>query len=297
MLKCYFLFVFGLVSLNFLSAEEVIYKNIAEQKTGSEPSGIGLPLSVLYPAQLANPRQVVFACGIRLQDSIAGRVATPVTFGMQFPVYRWLNVNLLSKTGALQFDVEGAVFGIFNQTRRDNALINTEYYIAIPVTFAYDNWAHRVRVYHVSSHLGDEYLKKHRHVKRINKSYEALDYSLSYFLTKAVRLYAGPGVIMHSDSEMHLKPLYLQYGMDIHFNKQIWKELYGRPFFSLHFENTQDTKWRIDATAAVGYEFGRVEKLGRKARVTLEYHNGFSNEGQFSRKRNDYIQFRITYGF
>ncbi len=294
MLKCYFLF--GLITLSFLSADE-LYKDIAEQKNTTKASGIGLPLSVLYPAQLANPRQVVFACGIRLNDSIAGQVSSPVTFGMQFPVYRWLNVNLLSKTGSLQFDVEGAVFGIFNQTRRDNTLINTEYYIGIPITFAYDNWAHRFRIYHVSSHLGDEYLKNHKDVERINKSYEAFDYSLSYFFTKAVRFYAGPGVIMHSDSEMHLKPLYIQYGMDVHFDKLFWKDLYCRPFFSVHFENSQDTKWRIDATVAVGYEFGRFEKLGRKARLTLEYHNGFSDEGQFSRMRDDYVQFRLSYGF
>lgn len=297
MLKCYSLILFSLVLLTSLAAEDTLHTEVTEQKKEAEPFGMGLPLSILYPAQLANPRQVVFAGGIRFRDSISGRVSSPVTFGMQFPVYRWVNVTLLSKTGSLQFDIEGAVFGIFNQTRRDNTLVNTEYYVGIPFTFAHDYLAHRVRLYHVSSHLGDEYLKIHKHLKRINKSYEAFDYSLSYFLTKAIRLYAGPGIIMHSDSEMHLKPLYVQYGMDVHFNKHVWTEHYVRPFLSIHFENAQDTKWRMDATFAIGYEFGRIEKLGRKARVTLEYHNGLTDEGQFSRKRDDYIQLRLTYGF
>lgn len=270
---------------------------MAEQKETEEQSGIALPLSVLYPAELANPRQITFACGIRLQDSVAGQVSSPVVFGMQFPVYRWTNVPLLTKTGDLQLEIEGAVFGIFNQTRRDNTLINTEYNIGIPLTFAYDSWAHRIRIYHVSSHLGDEYLKTHNEVKRFNKSYEAFDYSLSYLVSEAVRVYIGPGVIIHSDSEMLLKPLYLEYGMDVHFAKRLWKDLYGRPFISVHFENAQDTKWDIDTTLAVGYEFGRIENIGRKARLTLEYHNGFSDEGQFSRKRDNYIQFRLSYGF
>lgn len=292
MLKFCFLFLSGLLFLNALSAEV-----IAEHIIDAKPSGIGLPLSVLYPAELANPRQITFACGIRLHDSVAGQVSSPVTFGMQFPVYRWLNVALLTQTGDLQLEIEGAVFGIFNQTKRDNTLINTEYNIGIPLTFAYDSWAHRIRIYHVSSHLGDEYLKTHKEVKRFNKSYEAFDYSLSYLVNESVRIYVGPGVIIHSDSEMPLKPLYLQYGMDVHFTKRIWKELYGRPFISVHFENAQDTKWNLDATLAVGYEFGRIEKLGRKARLTLEYHNGYSDEGQFSRKRDNYIQFRLSYGF
>ncbi len=295
--KCFFLFVFACSALNFLAADDAIYKHVAEQKKDSNPSGIGLPQSILYPTQLANPRQVVFACGVRLNDSVAGQVSTPITFGMQFPVYRWVNMDLFSKTGDLQLDIEGAVFGIFNQTARDNTLINTEYYIAIPVTFASNKWAHRVRLFHVSSHLGDEYLKTHKHVKRVNKSYEAIDYSVSYFVTKGVRVFIGPGVILHSDSEMSLKPLYVEYGMDVHFDKQIRKELYGQPFLSVYFENAQDTNWNINATFAVGYELGRVEKLGRKARLTLEYHTGFSEEGQFSRKRNAYVQFGLSYGF
>lgn len=297
MLKSWFLFLFTCVLLHPLTAEDDTFTNIAEQKKDNKPSGIGLPQSILYPTQLANPRQVVFACGIRLNDSVAGKVSSPVTFGMQFPVYRWLNIDLLTKTGDLQFDIEGAVFGIFNQASRDNTLINTEYYIALPLTYAHYNWAHRIRIFHVSSHLGDEYVKTHKNVKRINKSYEAIDYSLSYCITKAIRLYAGPGAILHSDSEMLLKPLYVEYGMDIHFDKQLWKEMYGRPFFSMYFENAQDTHWNLNATFAVGYELGRVEKLGRKARLTLEYHNGYSEEGQFSRKRNSYVQFGLSYGF
>lgn len=102
---------------------------------------------------------------------------------------------------------------------------------------------------------------------------------------------------MHSDSEMRLKPLYVEYGIDVHLNKRIWKELYGQPFISMNFGNAQDTNWDIDATYAIGYEWGRIENIGRKARVTLEYHTGFSQEGQFSRKRDNYLQFSLSYGY
>lgn len=290
------IFIFALL-FSSLWSEEVVYKNVAEHEKTEAPSTIRLPLSVLYPTELANPRQVAFAGAIRWQDSVGGRVSSPVTFGIQFPLYRWLNVGLLSTTGDIQFEIEGAVFGIFTQSGHNNTLVNTEYYVGLPLTYAYGNWAHRLRVYHISSHLGDEYVKTHKNFKRLNKSFEAFDYSLSYMITDDIRVYVGPGSIIHSDSEMRLKPLYIQYGMDIHLNKIQWKELYGRPFLSMHFENAQDTKWKMDATFAIGYEWGRSEHLGRKVRLALQYHSGFSQDGQFSRKHNDYVQLIVSYGF
>lgn len=260
--------------------------------------GMWLPQStILYPSEVANPRQVSFSGGIRLHDSVAGQTSTPVSFGDQFPLYRWSNFDIWSIKGDLQLEIEGAVFAIFNQTQDSSPLINADYYIAIPVSYAYDQWAHRVRLYHISSHLGDEYLKRRHHVKRLNKSYEAIDYSAAYDITKQIRLYGTAGVIGHSDSEMHLKPLYAQYGMEVRVGRHEWKQLYGTPYLAMHFENWQDTDWKIDATFALGYELGKLNGMGKKIRVSIEYHNGFCDAGQFSRIRDDYLQFRLSYGF
>ncbi len=285
---------------------DVVGLNVVEQHTennkeavkSSGHNGMWLPQStVLYPTEVANPRSVSFSGGIRLRDSVAGKVCTPVSFGDQFPLYRWSNVDIWTKKGDMQLEIEGAVFAIFNQTEYSSPLINADYYIAVPVTYAYDEWAHRVRLYHISSHLGDEYLKRRHHARRLNKSYEAIDYAVAYNITKQIRLYASPGVIVHSDSEMHLKPLYAQYGMEVRVGRHDWKQLYGTPFLAMHFENWQDNDWKIDATFALGYEWGKINGMGKKIRVSVEYHNGFCDAGQFSRIRDDYVQFRIAYGF
>lgn len=261
-------------------------------------NGRWLPQStVLYPPELANPYRVCFSGGIRLRDSVAGQVCTPVSFGDQFPLYRWSNVDIWKYKGDMQLEIEGSVFAIFNQTHYSSPLINADYYVAMPVTYAYDKWAHRVRLYHISSHLGDEYMKHHRHVKRLNKSYEAVDYFASYNITKQIRLYGGAGVIFHSDSEMHLRPLYAGYGMEVHAFRHDWKQLYGCPYIAMHFQNWQDVDWKIDATFALGYEWGKINGMGKKIRMSLEYHNGFNDAGQFSRIRNDYIQAKLSYGF
>jgi hypothetical protein len=259
--------------------------------------GEWLPQStILYPTELANPLQVAFSGGIRFRDRISGQVCTPVSFGSQFPLYRWSNTRVFKRKGDLQLEVEGAVLAIFNQTKR-TCLINADYYVALPLSFAYKRFVHRLRLYHISSHLGDEYMNKRHHKKRLNKSFEALDYALSYGLTKQIRLYVRPGVIVQSDSEMRLKPLYIDYGMEVKVWKKEFKELYGVPYLAMHFSNYQDNNWNIDANFALGYEVGKANGLGRKARLALEYHNGFCTAGQFSRHRSDYLQLKLSWGF
>jgi len=85
--------------------------------------------------------------------------------------------------------------------------------------------------------------------------------------------------------------------MEIRLARVNWTRLYGTPFLAMHFENWQDNKWKIDATFALGYEWGKINGMGRKIRVSAEYHNGFCDAGQFSRLRDDYVQFRLSYGF
>lgn len=287
-----------------LYVKETVTKSSIARTEPSVPSkdivctGRWFPEStILFPTQLANPQQVAFAGGIRVKGGITGSVSTPVTFGDQFPLYRWSNVQIGKTLGDMQLEVEGAIFAIFNQSRYSSPLINADYYVALPVSYAYDRWAHRLRIYHISSHLGDEYMQRRHRCERLNKSFEAIDWFTSYYITKQIRLYAGVGVIAHSDSEMKMKPLYGEYGMDVHVGRREWKELYGVPYFAMHFRNAQDCHYDIDSNFVVGYEWGKISGLGQKFRISLGYHSGFCGEGQFSRKKADYIQLKFAYGF
>lgn len=279
--------------------QKIVSQNSPKEKTDdADVTGMWFPeATLLYPTMLADPLRVCFAGGIRLRDHVAGQVSTPVTFGDQFPLYRWNNVQVYKKKGDVQLGIEGAVFAIFNQTQYSSPLINADYYVALPLSFATKRWAHRLRIYHISSHLGDEYMNRKHHAKRVNKSFEAIDYFASYMITKDIRLYGGLGVVPHSDSEMHMKKLYAEYGLEVRAGRKEWKDLYGTPYLAMHFENWQDCDYKIDANFAIGYEWGKLNGLGRKFRVALEYHNGHCSEGQFSRSRSDYIQAMISWGF
>ncbi len=278
--------------------EDVNAEEIAKQKDIAKQgySGIWLPQStVLFPTQVANPRQICFSIGHRMNDSCMGRNASIVTFGDQFPMYRW--ANIWRWKGDLQLEIEAGVFAVFNQDRDTKPLRNADYYVGVPLSYAVDKWAFRLRPYHISSHLGDEYMQEHPHRRRKNKSFEALDVFTSYQMTNGLRLYGGVGAVVHSDSEMHVKPLYAEYGFEVRAFRHDFTQLFGQPFLATHFCNAQEHDYRFDATYALGYEWGKIHGVGRKIRLFLEYHDGYSYEGQFSRHKTDYLALRLAYGF
>lgn len=256
--------------------------------------GMWLPQStVLFPTQIANPRQVCFSGGFRSHDKVGGRFASDVVLGDQFPIYRWAHVY----DGDLQLEVEGAVFAVFDLRKSTFPLINADYYAGIPLTYAKGPWSYRIRPYHISSHVGDEFMCEHHHFNRKNKSFEAIDFSADYKFSQYLRAFGILGSVVMSDREMHMKPLYVQYGFEARGPRTDFKQLFAQPFLSVFLENCQDVHFQMNSSYALGYEWGKINGVGRKVRAFLEYHQGFSPEGQFSRKRTKYLGVRLSYGF
>jgi len=263
--------------------------------TKNDPTGIWIPQSsALFPAQVANPRQICFSVGPRFLDRVGGNLGTAFTFGDQCPIYRWTNVG--KAQGDLQLEVEAGAFCVFSHDSADFPMQNADYYAGMPLSYAAGPWSFRLRGYHVSSHLGDEYMEHHPHKWRRNKSFEAIDFFTAYKRNHLL-LYGGPGLVVHSDAEMHIEPFYLEYGMELRGWKHHFTQLFGQPFFAMHFRNGQEHHFHFDSTFAVGYEWGKIQGFGRKIRLFFEFHHGYSPDGQFSRKKSDYIALRLAYGF
>lgn len=256
--------------------------------------GIWLPQStILFPTQIANPRQICFSVGGRFHDRVAGPFASEVVLGAQFPIYRWANIY----NGDLQLELEGGVFGIFNLKDHKFPLVNTDYYVGVPITYAKGNWAFRLRPYHVSSHVGDEFLIDHHHFHRKNRSYEALDVSADYSISPHLRVYGVLGSVLFSDKEMPMKNAYVEYGFEARGPRTDFRQLFGQPFLAVHMRNWQEVRFAEDVSYALGYEWGKINGIGRKIRAFIEYHRGFSPDGQFSKKRTNYFGLRLAYGF
>lgn len=274
----------------------------------------------LYFPMIANPRQVIYSFGYRGGDKVIGKKTAAFSMGDNFPIYRWFGV--LPWCGDLQVGIETGIWCVFNMDpdpeRTDRCgeswaecteCVNTDYYVGIPVSYAVNAWAFRFRLYHISSHIGDEFIFNHpQYIDcdyentdqfRKNPSMEIIDFFTSYQANKSIRVYGGIGYVLHSDRTFPMDNWYFEYGGEAHFwgCNYHFQKLFGNFFAAAYFRNWEYVNFDLDQTYMFGYEWSKIQGVGRKIRLALEYHDGFSAEGQFMAMRTSYWSFRFIYGF
>lgn len=264
--------------------------------------GIWFPqMTELFQPLVADPRNVTYILGYRAGDEVIGVKTANISLGDDFAIYRWVDAIY---HGDVQIGIEAGIWSVFNlQPNPDIAggteLVNTDFYVGIPITYAKDKWSFRLRAYHISGHLGDEYIINHPTVKRVNPSNEYVDLAVSYQATEAIRVYAMPGAIVHSDPSYKWQPMYIQYGTEARFlgYKFYYQKVHGTLFLAMHWRNFQQLDWNFDGTYRFGYEVSKLQGIGRKLRLFVGYHHGYSLEGQFAKERTHYWEFDLNYGF
>ncbi len=266
--------------------------DIAQEAVAIE--GDWLPeLSPFFPTMLAQPHVVGYSGGYRSYDKIFRLSCLPVSIGDQFSLYQFKT----QLHGQLYFGIEACVWAIFEARAKSLSLINADYYIALPLTYINGKFSSRLRIYHESSHLGDEFLLEHEHIKRLNPSMEVVDLSLAYEFNNRFTGFVGYSKVIRSDDSYKIKPNGIYYGFNYYldFYKINLCNLEASPYVAVYFMNMEDNHWKLDSSAAIGYQWDKL--YGHKFRIYIEGHKGFSPDGQFSKKRTQYIALKISYGY
>ncbi len=235
-----------------------------------------LPEQELFKPLIADPRQPQFSIRYQYYNTpVETFNAASVSFGdyFGFAARSW------GTTGITQLGLQGAVFALFNLDAPSFDLINADYWIGLPVTYRTGHWSFLGRIYHQSSHLGDEFLLGQPGTNRINLSYEDLELLGSYEWAHW-RLYGGGGYIVHSEPE--LEPKHLQLGLEL-----TWPRIFhGLDFLAAaDSQASEERDWARSNSYQVGFGFIRHN---RQVRLMLEHFDGFSPNGQFYRERLRY---------
>ena len=262
--------------------------------------GVWLPeCPVLFRTLLADPRQINYSVGWRFNDQALGKNIIDISFGDTLAIYRWNNIGPCH--GELQLELEGALWAVFNPLSDDSPLINADYYVGFPITYAFGRWQFRLRGYHVSTHLGDEFILGQSYIDRRNPSAEFIDFFVSNDFTDEIRYYAGIGVIVHQDETFKTGRVFAEVGAELRLRHlgftDFCNQLYGEPFYAMNFRFRKDFKHHIDQTYVLGYEIGKLYGLCRKVRAYIEYHDGYSLDGQFQKLPTNYLSIRFSYSY
>jgi hypothetical protein len=287
-----------LCSIDGLHKIVIVVKSVDADKPEAVSSFMGItgeaetfPTGNLFRPLLADPKQAQFFASIdRFKSSGKRYTMASVGFGETFGMYRFFG----SREGdGLQLSVEGALFAQFNLNTTSYDLINADYIIGIPVTYRYGDNSLRFRIYHQSSHLGDEFLQSLNPPERVNLSYEAIDliYSREW---RGWRVYGGGEYLVHKEPA-DLKPMSAHWGIEYRGSKPlVWN---GRPIFGVDMKSFEEHNWAINTSVKAGFEFGHPNPGQRRLRLMAEWYKGFDPRGQFYNNKVEYYGMGISLGF
>jgi len=258
---------------------------IVTQKEKAEVKGEGIlfPGTKLFAPLIADPRWAHFSVSYHhyINDEKLKNVGS-TSFGETFIFYR----GSAFRGGQWDLGIQAAVFAIFDMDASSKDLINADYWIGFSLSYRKGPWSGIFRLFHQSSHLGDEYLLNNR-INRVNLSYESLDAKLSYDRGDWLRLYGGGGVLFDQEPS-ELKPWSLHYGIELRSPRAYVHGLL-RPIAAADFKNWEQNNWNTDISIRSGIQIEGEKTVGYRVQIMLEYFRGHSPNGQFYERSIQYL--------
>ena len=258
---------------------------------GVTGQGEAFPVGDLFQPLIADPKQPQFFVSVNSFRSLGTQYTlASVGFGETFGLYRLLGNR---EGDGLQVSVEGALFAQFNLSTPSYDLINADYTIGIPVTYRYGDNSLRFRMYHQSSHLGDELLLSANPPNRVNLSYESTEliYSREWH---EWRVYGGGEYLIDKDPA-DLKPTIAHWGLEYRGTKPfLWT---GRPIAGVDMKCLEEHDWAVDTSIKAGLEFGHPNPGQRRLRLMAEWYSGYDPHGQFYNNKVEYFGLGVELGF
>jgi len=251
---------------------------------------VPLPEGDVFCPLLADPKAgYSYVSYVRGTSSSAlGTDLGSVGIADRFPLARWGGPQ---PGEGVQVSLEGAVFAQFDLNSGSYDLINADYVVGLPLTMRRGAFSARLRLYHQSSHLGDEYLLRPG-VQRENFAFESAEALLSADLGP-LRIYAGGEYVFDRN------PITAEAGL-IHGGLELRQQGSGLRLGSVasvrlvaagDFKVVEEQDWNVATSVRAGFEVSRARAtphVGRRWSLLGHLYDGPSPYGQFFRSNVRY---------
>ncbi len=246
-----------------------------------------LPTGLMYPAYLAGGRESRFASHWVRQrnrdwvwDVTLGGRAGILRYGTDDPIY----------PEGWQLDIEGAAFPRLD-LESDRDMVSADFRFGVPLTRRSGRWEWKLAYYHLSSHLGDEYMITHPGARRLNYVRDCIVFGSAFRLAPDFRLYAEADYSFYNRGGS--RPWAFQFGLD-------WSQieptsLWGSPFFAINAHLRQENDFGGNLTVQTGWQWRG--QTGHLFRVGLEYLDGMSDQAQFYDRFEQQIGVGLWYDY
>lgn len=247
---------------------------------------VPLPVGDVFCPLVADPKGArSFVSYLRETSEAAETSVGSVGVGDVFPMVRWSG---RAPGDGVQLSLQGSVFAQFDLGTASYDLLNADFIIGLPLTLRRGATSARLRLYHQSSHLGDEFLLREDQpdLERENLSFESLELILSQDVG-LLRLYGGGEYLVNRSPE-DLESAVAHAGTELRPSGGVNFGRLGsvRPLVALDVKASREQDWDPAWSLRAGLDVGRPrEGVGAGGRWSLlfEYYRGPSPYGQFYR--------------
>ncbi|MEM9186880.1 MAG: DUF1207 domain-containing protein [Planctomycetota bacterium] len=249
-----------------------------------------LPDGLIFRSYMAGPREPRIATKFfnnsgTLEDS---QTLWDGAVGGRRGLFRYGTGDPLRPEG-WQVDIEGAAMVRLNiDENRD--LDASDFRFGVPITYGAGRVRYKTGYYHVSSHLGDEFITRNGN-SRVNYVRDAILFGVSYNPTPAWRVYGETAYAVFTAGGA--EPWEFQLGVEYH--QPGPTDIYGTPFFATNAHLREEVDFGGDWTTQVGWLWRGVS--GSTLRVGLHYVNGKSTQYQFFSDNEEQIGVGAWYDF
>jgi len=240
------------------------------------------PGPLLYDPYLAAQRQsrtavkVLFPFGGRDHQRIEAAI------GLSRSLLRWKSE--VDPDAASELEFEAGVFARFDEHSRDD-LEASDWRFGLPFVWRDGDLAWKFHLYHLTSHLGDEFMA-HTGRKPLAYHLEEAAGGLSWDASRSSRVYGEAGAAVYTGD-----PTYsgrLQTGYEWVGGK--WTSGLA-PYFAVDLQARKEQTWTPNRTVALGLAYGRNFRFG------FEYYRGRDTQTQFLKQRIQWVSLGLTFDY
>jgi hypothetical protein len=211
------------------------------------------------------------------------------TLGGRFGLYRYSDGDLLFPRG-WQIDIEGsAQVRLDMEEERD--VRSVDYRAGVPIGFSFGRYQVRTGYYHLSSHLGDEFLLKNPGYDRLNFSRDCLILGNAYWLNPDLRVYAEAAWAFYESVSEQWEFLF---GID--YAPRAPTGIRGAPFFGIGGHLREELDYGGNLVVQLGWAW-RSDPRSGLLRTGFQYLNGNSPQLSFYELHESQLAYGFWYDF
>lgn len=246
------------------------------------------PDGILYSSYLASLNEARMASVISYR-SHHGWLFEPI-LGGRVGLLRYGTRDLIRNQG-WQLDVEAAAFPRLD-LENEWDVVATDFRAGVPITYAQGPWQFKFGYFHLSSHLGDEYIINENVLERLNYVRDGFVLGTGYFPTPDWRLYGEASWAFKTDDGA--EPWHFQFGAEFSPLTSITPS--GSPFLAVNAYLREEVDFGGAVSAQTGWQWRRHGGT-QLLRMGVQYYNGKSPQFQFFNQFEQLFSFGLWYDY